>query len=273
MKRIFLLSIIAVLGCSCATTYRLPKEIDIMTKDHEIPEGKALVYILRPNTYAWAVQRLIFCEQQYFGRLGAKSYIFGVFDPGEYTFHVQVDKPEYKEVKFKFEPDKKYFLKTTIDYLTWTSDATTLTELPSDYVKYSIKKCKLSSTPTYITVTTNISPNVLSGIFVKHDFSYLYLNKSGKTLKINFNLIESVHNYAPDKFFPSLIYKNGYIKEVIIPCVDFITGDCESIEKYIQFDRLYEMWKYDSNGDYTPMPYFNPLNETVEINTAEDFPY
>ncbi len=270
MRRLAILILSAFLGYSCATV-RVTQEYDAEVKNQEIPEGKALVYILRPSTYGYAAYRHVYCEYQYLGTLGIKSYICREFDPGEYTFIVTDNYPINETVTLTLEPDKEYFLKMVVKHLTTVSrNAFSLEEIPADREKSSIRKCTLTSIPPYITVLTSLSPNTLSGTFVKFDDNYLYLNQAGNTLKINIQSIITISNNSTKTDDPIFLKnENDYLY-----MLGFIwPGSKEEFKRFnASRNKYWDLYRiYDA--DFNPVPFFNPLKDIVEINNANDFPY
>jgi len=105
-----LLCLLIFLGCSAVG--KAPLEMDQKAKEIVPPEGKALVYIVRPTTLGTAIKMGVTCDGKYIGGTGGGRYIYTIQDPGS---HVFVSKAENtSELPIVLEAGKTYFLEQKV---------------------------------------------------------------------------------------------------------------------------------------------------------------
>jgi len=77
---IFLLS-----GCIVLIKKASPKD-DVIAKKLTAPEGKALVYVIRPSMFGSAMNIPVICDDRYLGNTGGGMFIYAFLDPGTHHF-------------------------------------------------------------------------------------------------------------------------------------------------------------------------------------------
>lgn len=114
MKRfqLLLLVFVALIMGGCATVGKMPVEMDLKIKEMKSPEGKALVYIVRPSSFGFAIKMTVTCDGEYVGTTAGKRYIYTVLSPGNHLF---VSKAENKsELSIVLEEGKTYYLEQQV---------------------------------------------------------------------------------------------------------------------------------------------------------------
>lgn len=78
----------------------------------EIPEGKALVYFIRPTPYALLAKVKIFCDGKYIGATRGMTYIYTFVEPGKHSFSTkELQKADFEH---SFEAGKVYYVEHMI---------------------------------------------------------------------------------------------------------------------------------------------------------------
>lgn len=140
MKKILFILIMMSVGITS-----FAQEIDY--RSIKPPKGKSLVYIVRPSLFGFAAEFKVYANGQHIGNTFGKSYLYGVFEPGEQVF---TSTAENKDVlALKTESDKTYFIKQTIitGLMTARSEFSLLNEKEG---RKSLMKCELSKSNAYI---------------------------------------------------------------------------------------------------------------------------
>ena len=105
---VFLVSFMA--GCSAVG--KMPTAVDLKIRDLNPPEGKALVYILRPTSLGSIVKMEVTANGQYIGATGGKRYIYTILDPGKYIFSSKAENTS--ELHIVLEAGKTYYLEQKV---------------------------------------------------------------------------------------------------------------------------------------------------------------
>lgn len=106
---IFSILIYIFLGCS--TTKMASRDLESL-KTQTPPPNKALVYVVRPSSYGYAVSMSVSCNNMDLGSTSGKRFIYAFLDTGLYRF---VSKAENKaELFLKVEAGKTYFIEQKI---------------------------------------------------------------------------------------------------------------------------------------------------------------
>lgn len=133
-----LLTMLAILGCSTAKVSSSDLE---QIKSQMAPEGKALVYIIRPKSAAYLVTFKVSCDEKPIGSTGAKRFIYILLNPGLHKFVSNAENTS--ELFLEVESGKKYFLeqKLKMGLLTARNELVRLDEAAG---MKKLKSCKLS---------------------------------------------------------------------------------------------------------------------------------
>lgn len=84
------------------------KESDEAAKQIKPPEGKAIVYIIRP--FGMKVFRFdVYIDEKYIGATGVPTYIFSIVSPGEHTIKSVAENDSYLPLVVK--PDTIYYVR------------------------------------------------------------------------------------------------------------------------------------------------------------------
>ena len=75
-------------------------------------QDKAVVFVIRPTAYAFAIRMDVKCDSVYIGTTGPKSYIYTVLSPGTYTFLSRSENKSFLEVSL--EAGKIYYLEQQV---------------------------------------------------------------------------------------------------------------------------------------------------------------
>ena len=84
---VFFLFFVCMILFSCAGT--MPKAdlaLDQRAKALVVPEDKALVYVVRPTSYGFAVGMDLFCDNKKAGTTTGQRYFYMLLDPGRHQF-------------------------------------------------------------------------------------------------------------------------------------------------------------------------------------------
>lgn len=117
-----------------------PADIKTMTP----PEGKALVYVVRPSWFGFAINFKVYFNDTYIGKTKGKRFLYTVLDPG--TYHV-ISKAENKsEVSLNAEPGKIYYLKQSVGF-GFIKARNSLYQIHEEIGKKALRKCRLGILP------------------------------------------------------------------------------------------------------------------------------
>jgi hypothetical protein len=104
----FLLAIvIAIVMTACSSTSKVATTAEPI-KTLTVPQGKAVVYILRPAFMGFAINFKVFVDGTQIGVTKGKTYIYTAVDPGKHTIMSQAENKE--ELAMVFEEGKTYFI-------------------------------------------------------------------------------------------------------------------------------------------------------------------
>lgn len=107
---------------------------------------KAVVYVIRPTSFAFAIRMDVKCDSVYIGTTGPKSYIYTVLTPGSYTFLSQSENKSFLEISL--EAGKIYYLEQQVK-MGIVYARTKLKLVDEEKGKSFLAKCKLDHTNQY----------------------------------------------------------------------------------------------------------------------------
>ncbi len=111
------------------------------------PEGKSLIYIVRPSIYGIAMKFDVFCNGKSMGTTKGKQFLFIILEPGE---QIIMNKAENKDaITLKTEPNKTYFIKQKIKTGALSARSKLILLNPNEG-REALMKCKLSKKNVYI---------------------------------------------------------------------------------------------------------------------------
>ena len=96
----------------CSAVGKMPTAVDLKIRDLHPPEGKALVYVLRPTSIGSIVKMEVTANGQYIGATGGKRYIYTLLDPGKYIFSSKAENTS--ELHIVLEAGKTYYLEQKV---------------------------------------------------------------------------------------------------------------------------------------------------------------
>lgn len=96
----------------CSAVGKMPTAIDLKIRDLQPPEGKALVYVMRPTSFGSIVKMGVTANGQYIGATGGRRYIYTVLDPGKYVFESKAENTS--EVHIVLEAGKTYYFEQVV---------------------------------------------------------------------------------------------------------------------------------------------------------------
>jgi hypothetical protein len=108
---------------------------------------KAIVYIIRPSSLAFAIRMDVNCDSTYIGTTGAKRYLYTVLSPGKYTFLSRSENKSTLEVSL--EAGKIYYLEQQVK-MGMIYARTKLKLVDEEKGKGILSKCKLDHTNKYV---------------------------------------------------------------------------------------------------------------------------
>ncbi len=104
------------------------------------PEGKALVYIIRPQIQGSLVVFKNYINERYIGATKGRKFLYEILEPGMYTITSKAEK--YNSLELEAEPNKIYFIKQNLKMGIWMMRVQL--ELINEVKgRKLLKKCKL----------------------------------------------------------------------------------------------------------------------------------
>lgn len=141
MKRPLLFAVILLLT-ACSTTKTITQSKVDKYKTLKVPEGKAIVYFVRPSVVGTIIPFRVKCNDSLIGSTTGNKYLFIVLGPNKYKF---VSEAENKsELELQVEPNKIYYIeqKPKLGLVTARNQ---LILLNDDDGEQKLSKCSLSS--------------------------------------------------------------------------------------------------------------------------------
>ncbi|MEM6964133.1 MAG: DUF2846 domain-containing protein [Bacteroidota bacterium] len=131
---------------SCGTTAKLPGTTTSITGDMALstltpPEGKALVYILRPSRIGTAMKFAVELDGNEIGFTYGKKFVYTFAEPGKHIFIGRAE--NIYELPIQLEANKIYFIEQKPKSGLWTA-RNKLIRLDDLDGSKKLKKCKLS---------------------------------------------------------------------------------------------------------------------------------
>jgi hypothetical protein len=147
MKSIKIILIILIAGfvtVSCSTTKTVTNVSapDVSAKMVPIPEGKSVIYIVRPSAFGFAIKFKVLVDDVEIGSTMGTNFIYAIVNPGE---HQILSKSENNEkMTLNTEAQKTYFIEQipTMGLVIARNELKLLDEAVG---KEKLSKCKLSS--------------------------------------------------------------------------------------------------------------------------------
>ena len=159
MKKLFCLSVIISLCCTFCFGQNDPNKIDsigyiqdslksknIDPKNLSPIEGKAIVYIVRPTVFGFAVRQEITCDNYLIGSTKGKQYLYTVLSPGKHIFRAASE--NISKFELTLEAGKIYFLKQEVK-MGLVVAGTALELLSEDDGRKFLSRCKLAKENTF----------------------------------------------------------------------------------------------------------------------------
>ena len=137
---------LAFLIAGCSATKKADAELDTQIKNLSPPSGKALVYILRPNSYGSMAVFNATVNGDFIGSTGGKRYIYTILEPGTYTFTTKGE--NRKELPIVLEAGQTYFLEQEV-HMGIMSARNKLVRIDERDGRFKLQKCFLSDTNVY----------------------------------------------------------------------------------------------------------------------------
>ena len=107
MKKIVFIAVIFVIT-ACSTSKTVTQNTYDKYKTLTPPEGKAIVYIVRPSVVGTIVPFKVSCNDSLIGSTTGNKYLIIVLEPNTYKFISEAENDV--ELELKIEPGKKYFI-------------------------------------------------------------------------------------------------------------------------------------------------------------------
>jgi len=136
----FMLALFSMIASSCSTAKIATSELDQIKKQNP-PDGKALVYILRPSGTGAIIKFKVTCDDKPVGSTNGKRFIYTFVDPGTHKFVAKAENKE--EIFLTVEAGKSYFLeqKAKMGFFIARTDWERLDEAVG---RKKLQSCKLS---------------------------------------------------------------------------------------------------------------------------------
>lgn len=107
MKKIVFILVIFI-AASCSTSKTVTNDVVDKSKTFVIPDGKAIVYFVRPSVVGTIVQFKVSCNDSLIGSTTGKKYLYVVLEPNTYKFISKAENDA--ELELKVEPGKAYYI-------------------------------------------------------------------------------------------------------------------------------------------------------------------
>jgi len=146
MQAKLILSFLFVAVSSLAFSQNKLEQKDSIAKKLTPIEGKAIVYIIRPTSYAFLIKMNIECDSLHIGSTKAKKYVYTVLNPGKHTFTSKSEN-DYK-FELDTEPGNVYYIKQEVKMGALYAE-TKLELLSIEDGKKYLDKCTLSKDNVY----------------------------------------------------------------------------------------------------------------------------
>ncbi len=142
MKKIFLLLALGVVLFSCSTTKTTTSSapVDVSDKLVEIPEGKSVIYIVRPSAFGFLIPITVKIDDREIGTTMAEKYLYAIESPGEHTITAKAE--NNAELVLTTEAGKTYFIQQDIR-MGLIMARNKLNLIDAEEGKRKLAKCKL----------------------------------------------------------------------------------------------------------------------------------
>jgi hypothetical protein len=137
---IFVSLLLAAILSGCAAA-KISSDNLAAIKTMQPPAGKALLYVVRPQTYGLALHFTVLCDDKKIGELSAKRFIYIVLDPG--THHFVTHAANTSEITVTVEAGQTYFIQQQVVMGAFYAENHFLTLSDLDGRK-KLNKCELS---------------------------------------------------------------------------------------------------------------------------------
>jgi hypothetical protein len=128
-------------SCSSTSKVTFKSEKPAEFKLISVPEGKALVYILRSQFLGVAINFKVYCDGNHVGLTKGINYIYAIVEPGKHTFLSQAENKE--ELQMLLESNQSYFIEQ-ISQMGAIKARNKLVVLDEAEGTEKLEKCKLS---------------------------------------------------------------------------------------------------------------------------------
>lgn len=91
--------ILIVLLTGCSAVQKATVEADAQAKTLEVPAGKALLYIVRPNPLGLAIRFTVLCDSAYIGATGGLRFLYTYLDPGKHEITSKAENTAKLEIE------------------------------------------------------------------------------------------------------------------------------------------------------------------------------
>jgi len=103
---------LALSAAGCAMVGTMPKEQGDQARNLTPPEGKALVYVVRPARIGMGVPMTVTCDSVEVGRTGGARFVYAVLDTGAHVFASKAE--NRSELPIVLEAGKTYYLEQKV---------------------------------------------------------------------------------------------------------------------------------------------------------------
>jgi hypothetical protein len=114
MKKLSLITVVVVFalsGMGCATAKLSTADLQSL-KQQRPPEGKALVYVVRPTVIGGVVKFTTLCDDQVMGTTTGNQFLYVVLEPGMHHFESLAENKA--KLSLQVEEGRTYFIKQKV---------------------------------------------------------------------------------------------------------------------------------------------------------------
>jgi hypothetical protein len=137
--KLILFVVFAVMLSACSSTKKM--SVPDPLKSLDAPEGKALLYIVRPNYVGAAINFKVSIDGEYIGLTKGKNYIYTYVAPGKHTILSKAENKE--ELDLLFEEGQTYYIEQ-VPKMGMIKARNKLIKLNVDEGVEKLNKCRLT---------------------------------------------------------------------------------------------------------------------------------
>ncbi len=146
LKQLLVIIFLLIFNSSFAQISEQQPDRDSIAKALLPIPGRAIVFVVRPTSFASLIRMDVNCDTTYIGTTGPKRYVYTVLPPGKYTFLSRSQNKSFLEITV--EAGKIYYLEQQVKMGAIYARTNLKLAEEADGKKF-LAKCKLDHTNQY----------------------------------------------------------------------------------------------------------------------------